>query len=155
MSMPARLKSELDQSHIAYSALSHVPTQLAQYTASMMHVPGKKVAKTVVLRAGRKTLLAVLPASYVVNFRKLSAIVGGPVRLVQEQECDRLFPDCEPGAIPPFGELYGLPVYLDEALAEDPQIIFSAGTCSDSVRMSNADFIRLVKPKIWKFAEKP
>lgn len=155
MAMPARLKSELDQSHIAYSAVSHVPTQLAQFTASMIHVPGKKVAKTVVLRSGWRMFLAVLPASYRINFSRLAAIIGAPVQLVEEQEYKRLFPDCERGAIPPFGELYGLPVFLDETLAEDPQIIFNAGTCSDSVRISNADFIRLVKPKIWKFAEKP
>ena len=155
MMMPARLKSILDQEHVGYLAFSHVPTYSAQYAASVMHVPGKEVAKTVVLRTGKDVLLAVLPASYQVNLEKLSAAVGARVRLVEENECNRLFPDCEPGVFPPFGELYGLPVYLDSALAEDPEIILSAGTRSDAVRMSNADFVRMVKPKIRSFAENP
>jgi len=75
------------------------------------------------------------------------------VELVDERECHKLFPDCQPGSVPPFGELYGLPVYLDEALAEDPEIIFSAGTLSDGIRMGNADFVHLVKPRICSFAE--
>lgn len=155
MTMPARLKSVLDQKHIAYSEVFHLPTYSAQGAASVMHVPGKEVAKAVVLRAGDKAIVAVLPASYHVNLKKLSALVGVPVVLAEEQGCNKLFPDCEPGAVPPFGELYGLPVYLDEALAEDPEIIPSAGTHSDAIRMGNADFVRLVKPHVCSFAEKP
>lgn len=155
MMMPARLKSILKHDHVEYSSLSHVPTYSAQYAASVMHVSGKEVAKTVVLRAGKDILLAVLPASYQINLEKLSAIVGSHVRLVDESECNRLFPDCEPGVFPPFGELYGLPVYLDTALAEDPEIILSAGTRTDAVRMGNADFVRMVKPRIRSFAENP
>jgi Ala-tRNA(Pro) deacylase len=155
MMMPARLKSILDQEHVGYLAFSHVPTYSAQYAASVMHVPGKEVAKTVVLRTGKDVLLAVLPASYQINLEKLSAAVGARVRLVEENECNGLFPDCEPGVFPAFGELYGLPVYLDGALAEDPEIILSAGTRSDAVRMGNADFVRMVKPKIRSFAENP
>ena len=153
MMMPARLKSILKHDHVDFLALSHVPTYSAQYAASVMHVPGKEVAKTVVLRAGKNILLAVLPASYQIDLEKLSAVVGSRVRLVDENECNRLFPDCEPGVFPPFGELYGLPVYLDTALAEDPEIILSAGTRSDAVRMCNADFVRMVKPRIRSFAE--
>jgi Ala-tRNA(Pro) deacylase len=76
------------------------------------------------------------------------------VQLLEQDKCNELFPDCETGAIPPFGELYGVPVYLDEALAEDEEIVFSAGTLSESVRMGSADFVRLVKPKICSFAER-
>jgi Ala-tRNA(Pro) deacylase len=112
------------------------------------------VAKTVILRAGQQVLLAVLPASYHVNLAKLAALVGTPVELVDERQCNKLFPDCQPGAVPPFGELYGLPVYLDEALADDPEIIFSAGTLSDGIRMGNADFVHLAKPRICSFADK-
>jgi len=106
------------------------------------------------LRSGEQVLLAVLPASYHVNLRSLGKVIGSPVELLDERECYKLFPDCQPGAVPPFGELYGLPVYLDEALAEDPEIIFSAGTLSDAIRMGNADFVHLVKPRICSFAEK-
>lgn len=154
MTIPARLKSHLDEAHVSYSQMSHISTYSTQYTASVMHVPGKEVAKTVVLRGGGNNLLAVLPASYHINLKRLSVLVGLPVELLEEKECNKLFPDCEPAAVPPFGELYRLPVYLDEALAEDPQIIFSAGTHSDAIRMSNADFVRLVKPRVCSFAER-
>jgi Ala-tRNA(Pro) deacylase len=155
MTIPAKLKSHLDQNHIRYSPVVHEPARSSQYTASLLHVPGKRVAKTVVLRAGEQVLLAVIPASYHVNPNRLAAVMGAkaPVKLVEEAECYTLFPDCQPGAVPPFGELYGLPVYLDEALAEDPEIIFSAGTLSDGIRMGNADFVHLVKPRICSFAE--
>jgi len=153
MTMPARLKSHLDQSKISYSQISHIPTYTAQGAASVMHVPGKEVAKTVVVRAGEKTLLAVLSASFHVNLNKLASIVGCDVRLATESECYASFPDCEPGAVPPFGELYGLPVYMDEALADDPEIIFSVGTHSDAIRMGNADFVHLAKPQICSFVD--
>jgi Ala-tRNA(Pro) deacylase len=154
MTIPARLKSHLDQARVSYSPVSHVPTSGSQYAAMVLHVPGKVVAKTVALRAGNQNILAVLPASYHINLKKLAGIVGQPVGLLGENECDELFPDCEPGAVPPFGELYHVPVYLDEALAEDPEIIFSAGTRSDGVRMGNADFVRLARPRVCSFAEK-
>lgn len=154
MTIPARLKSHLDEAHVSYSPISHVPTRSPQYAGAVMYAPGEKVAKTVVLRGGEKNLLAVLPASYHINLKKLSVLVGAPVGLLEEKECNKLFPDCEPGAVPPFGELYRLPVYLDEALAEDPKIIFSVGTYSDAIRMGNADFVRLVKPRVCSFAER-
>ena len=101
-----------------------------------------------------ENILAVLPASYRINLEKLSTVAGKPVALLEEDKCDKLFPDCEPGAVPPFGELYDMPVYLDQALAEDPEIIFSAGTRTDGVRMGSADFMRLAKPRVCSFAEK-
>jgi len=154
MLMPERLESHLNQNHIAYSLILHSPTRSAQFAASVMHLPGKGVAKSVALRAGKKIILVVLPASYHINLEKLSAIAGAKVRLLEMDKCDELFPDCETGAIPPFGELYGVPVYLDEALAEDVEIVFSAGTLSESVRIGNADFVRLVNPRVCSFAEK-
>jgi Ala-tRNA(Pro) deacylase len=154
MLMPERLESHLDQNHIAYSLILHVPTHSAQVAAALMHFPGKEVAKTVALCAGEKVLLAVLPASYYVNFEKLSAVVGDQVQLLEQEKCNEAFPDCEAGAIPPFGELYGVPVFLDEALAEDVEIVFGAGTLSENVRMGKRDYVRLVKPKICSFAEK-
>lgn len=154
MLMPERLESHLDQSHIAYSLILHAPTYSAQVAASRMHFPGKEVAKTVALCAGEKVLLAVLPASYHINFEKLSTIVGDRVKLLEQQKCNEAFPDCETGAISPFGELYGVPVFLDEALAEDEKIVLGGGTLSNSVRMGSADFVRIAKPKICSFAEK-
>jgi Ala-tRNA(Pro) deacylase len=153
MTIPARLTAHLEQSHAAYFPIHHTPARSSQYTASLLHVPGKHVAKTVALRAGEQILLAVLPASYHVNVEKLGAAVGGPVKLIDEEECYQLFPDCQPGAIPPFGELYGFPVYLDAALAQVREIIFSAGTLSDAIRMGNTDFVYMVKPRICSFAD--
>jgi len=151
--MPARLKTILDTQHVPYSAISHAHAFGAQYAASVMHIHGRDVAKTVVLRAGKQVLLAVLPACRRVNLEKLAHIAHSPVELVEEEECKRLFPDCEPGVFPAFGELYGLPVYMDESLAEDPGITFSAGTRSEGIRLAYADFLRLAKPWVCSFAE--
>jgi Ala-tRNA(Pro) deacylase len=154
MLMPERLESHLEQNHVTYSLILHEPTPSAQVAASLMHLPGKTVAKSVALCAGERVLLAVLPASCRINFEKLSAIVGQRVQLLEQEKCNEEFPDCETGAIPPFGELYGVPVILDAALAEDREIVFSAGTLSESVRMAKSDFVRLVRPTICSFAEK-
>ncbi|MBZ5659356.1 MAG: YbaK/EbsC family protein [Acidobacteriia bacterium] len=154
MTMPSRLKAHLEQAHVSYTRIPHIPARSSQYAASLLHVPGREVAKTVALRAGKQVVLAVLPASYRVDLEKLAGLVGAPVQLIGEEECSELFPDCQSGAVPPFGELYGLPVYLDEALAEDPEIVFSAGTLSDGIRMGNADFVHLVKPRICSFANR-
>jgi Ala-tRNA(Pro) deacylase len=154
MLMPERLELHLNVKHIPYSLIFHAPTDSAQVAASAMHVAGKEVAKAVALQAGNREILAVLPASYRINFEKLSSIVGAKVQLMDEEKFSELFPDCERGVIPAFGELYGVPVYLDEALAEDPEIVLSAGTHSDSVRMGNVDFMHLAEPQVCSFAEK-
>ena len=128
--MPERLESHLALNQIAFSLISHRPTPTAQLTASSMHLSGKMVAKSVALCAGEKSP-GDPTASYRINFEKLSAIVGERVQLLEQEKCNEEFPDCETGAtIPPFGELYGAPVILDAALAEDPEIVFSAGTCA-------------------------
>jgi len=154
MLMPQRLESHLNVKHVPYLLIYHSPTESAQEAASAMHLPGKEVAKAVALQAGIRPILAVLPASYRINFQKLSAILGTKVELMDEEQFSELFPDCERGVIPAFGELYGVPVYLDEALAEDPEIILSAGTHSDNVRLGNVDFVHLAEPQICSFAEK-
>jgi Ala-tRNA(Pro) deacylase len=154
MLMPRRLESHLEVKRIPYAMLFHTPTGSAQMAASAMHVPGKEVAKAVALKAGHRDVLAVLPASYRINFAKLSAIIGAEVKLMDEESFSELFSDCERGVISPFGELYGVPVYLDEALTEDPEIILSAGTHSDCVRMANVDFVHLAEPQVCSFAEK-
>lgn len=154
MLMPRRLESHLDVKRIPYSMIFHAPADSAQMAASAMHLSGKAVAKAIALRAGAREILAVLPASHRINFEKLSAIVGTEVRLMDEDAFSELFPDCERGVISPFGELYGVPVYLDEALAEDPEIILSAGTYCDCVRMGSVEFVHLAEPQICSFAEK-
>lgn len=155
MSIPARLKALLDKNSVRYTAITHSPAYTAQAAAEAMHVPGKELAKTVVLRAGEEeTILAVLPASAHVNLRELSVVVGKPLRLATEKEFAGLFPDCELGAMPPFGELYNLPVYVDESLASDIEIVFNAGTHHEAIRMRFEDFARMVRPVRCSFGEK-
>ncbi len=154
MTVSARLKELLDKNKVRYATLTHSPAYTAQAAAATLHVPGKKLAKTVVVKAGEETVLAVLPASYHVNLKKLGEILGTPVRLAAENEFASLFPDCELGAMPPFGMLYGLPVVADRVLAEDEEIVFHAGTHRDAIRMRFEDFEKLAQPKLASFAEK-
>ena len=148
MSMSARLKSFLDENKVQYTLMSHSPAYTAQAAAATLHVPGKELAKTVVLRAGEETVLAVLPASFHVDLKKLGGLVGKALRLATEQEFGDLFPDCELGAMPPLGNLYSLRVFADESLAADEEIVFNAGTHRDAIRMRYADFARLTSPAV-------
>ncbi|MBI1738549.1 MAG: YbaK/EbsC family protein [Acidobacteria bacterium] len=152
--MSARLKTYLDENKVHYTLMSHSPAYTAQAAAATMHVPGKELAKSVVVTAGSQSALAVLPASFHVNLKKLGELLGKPTRLASEQEFISLFPDCELGAMPPFGQLYKLPVYVDRALEGDEEIVFNAGTHRDAIRMKYADFKRLASPQVADFATK-
>jgi Ala-tRNA(Pro) deacylase len=154
MSMSARLKSFLDENHIHYTLMTHSPAYTAQSAAATLHIPGKEVAKTVVVRRGSETALAVLPASCHVNLTRLGKLAGGETRLASEAEFIDKFPDCELGAMPPFGNLYRLPVYVDEKLAADDEIVFNAGTHRDAIRMRFKDFEKLAHPMVAGFADK-
>jgi Ala-tRNA(Pro) deacylase len=154
MSISTRLKNLLDENHIPYTPMAHTTAYTAQGAAATMKISGKELAKTLVLRVGEDTVLAVLPAAHHASLEKLGGLLGKPVRLATEQEFCDLFPDCELGAMPPFGELYGLPVYVDESLAADEEIVFNAGTHHDAIRLRYADFARLVKPVVAAFAPK-
>ena len=154
MTMSARLKSFLDENCVQYTLMSHSPAYTAQAAAATLHVPGKELAKTVVLRAGDDMVLAVLPASYHVNLKKLGALVGKTLRLASEKEFADLFPDCELGAMSPFGNLYNLRVFADESLAADEEIVFNAGTHRDAIRMGYDEFVQVVKPQVAAFADK-
>ena len=154
MSVPQRLKFFLQSNHVHYDTLPHPTTYTAQGTAALMRISGREIAKTVVLRAGEReeeTILAVLPGARHVKLDKFAALIGKPVRLATELEFANLFPDCELGAMPPFGALYNLPVYMDESLAKDDEVVFNAGTHHDAVRVAYADFVRLAKPTICSF----
>jgi Ala-tRNA(Pro) deacylase len=154
MSISTRLKSFLDENQVLYSVLTHTMAYTAQGAAATMQISGRELAKTVVLWAGEEMILAVLPAPYHVRLDKLAAEAGKSVRLATEQEFSNLFPDCELGAMPPFGSLYNLPVYVDESLAADEAIVFNAGTHRDAIRVRYDDFVRLTKPKVCSFAQK-
>ena len=148
MPISARIKNHLEENKIPYSLLTHPSSYTAQGAAAVMHVPGREVAKTVVVQAGKDYYLVVLPASYHVKPEKIAHVIGLPTRLASEDEFCSLFPDCELGAMPPLGELYGLSVYVDETLAAGKEIIFNAGTHRDAIRMSYDDFVRLAHPTV-------
>jgi Ala-tRNA(Pro) deacylase len=155
MSISTRLKGFLDENQISYSVMTHTAAYTAQgAAAATMQISGKELAKTVVLWVGEEMILAVLPAPNHVSLDKLAAVVGKSVRLATEQEFSGLFPDCEPGTMPPFGSLYNLPVYVDESLAADEAIVFNAGTHRDAIRMRYEDFVRLAIPSVCSFAQK-
>lgn len=151
--MNIRLRNFLDKEKVQYTHETHRTAYTAQAVAQEEHVPGKLVAKTVVVKVDDGFALAVMPATARANFARLKSALGAKteVRLATELEFTGMFPDCEVGAMPPFGNLYGLPVYVDAALTQDPEIIFNAGTHQDTIRMRYADFERLAKPKIFAF----
>ena len=148
-----RLKEYLDQEKVPYQHDVHRTAYTAQEVAAEEHVPGKMVAKTVVVRVDDRFALAVLPASLRVDLSALKASLSAKeVRLAPEFEFTGLFSDCDVGAMSPFGNLYGLPVYVEESLTKDPEIVFNAGTHQDTIRMPYADFARLVQPQVIVFA---
>ena len=154
MGVLTRLKDYLDENKIKYVKISHSRAYTAQEVAASVHIPGKELAKTVVVKVGDGFAMVVLPASRKINFDRLKTVVGNnEVSLAEEKEFKGLFPDCEVGAMPPFGNLYNQPVYVASALAEDKEIAFNAGTHTDIIKISYSDFENLVKPTIGTFSE--
>lgn len=149
MAARERLEKYLREEGVAFETMSHPVAYTAQEVAAAQHTPGRQLAKVVLANADGELVMLVLPASYRIDFPKLkSALKAGKVRLAKEEEFAGTFTDCEVGAMPPFGHLYGLPVYVDESLAKVREMVFKAGTHSTSVRMKYADYERLAKPKI-------
>jgi Ala-tRNA(Pro) deacylase len=153
--MNPRLSEFLDKERVPYQQEFHRTVYTAQQVAAEEHIPGRMMAKTVVIKVDGHFGMAVLPATTRTDTAKLqSALKAKELRLASELEFAALFPDCEAGAMPPFGNLYGLPVYVDESLAKDHEIVFNAGTHQETIRMKYADFARLAKPTILEFARK-
>lgn len=150
-----KLKELLDGESIKYVAISHSPAYTAQEAAASAHIPGKELAKTVIVKVGGKMAMAVLPASYRIDLGLLREAIGTKeIALASEAEFGDTFPGCEVGAMPPFGNLFDMEVYVAESLAEDDAIAFNAGTHSELIRMNYTDFERIVKPKVVKFSAK-
>lgn len=148
-----RLKEFLDSHDVKYVTMSHSPAYTAQEIAAAAHVSGWEMAKTVIVKIDGEFAMAVLPASEHIDFEALKeALDGSKVELATEAEFKDLFPKCDVGAMPPFGNLYGLPVYVAPELAEDEQIVFSAGSHTELVRMNYQDFEDLVQPSMLSFA---
>jgi Ala-tRNA(Pro) deacylase len=149
----SRVKDFLETNHIVYSTIVHPTSYTAQGTAAYAHVPGHELAKTVVVKADSQLVMAVLPASAQLDlaaFKKLTNAKA--VALAAEPEFGTKFPDCDLGAMPPFGNLYGIPVYVEARLAEDKEIAFNAGTHNELAKMKYDDFERLVNPIVGQFA---
>jgi Ala-tRNA(Pro) deacylase len=144
-----RLHNLLDEHHAPYTTFHHERTVTAHDTAAATHVNRELFAKTVMLKVDGTMAMMVMPAAYRVDLTRLSRALGGAVvELAEETEFKDLFPDCEPGAMPPFGHLYGMPVYVDSRLAHQPDIVFNAGTHTDAVRMPYAEFEKLAEPEM-------
>ncbi len=152
--MPSKkLKKYLDDNNIKYIIIRHSPAFTAQEVAGMAHIPGKDMAKTVIVSIQGKTAMVVIPASLKIDFSLLKKITGvNDIELATEEEFKYMFPDCEIGAMPPFGNLYDMDVFAEKSLTEESEIAFTACTHSELVKMSYKDFEKLVKPKIGTFA---
>ncbi|MCU0612231.1 MAG: YbaK/EbsC family protein [Candidatus Eisenbacteria bacterium] len=148
-----RVKEFLNAQGVRYISIHHSPAYTAQEVAASAHVPGKELAKTVMVKLDGRMAMAVLPASYKVDFGALAAAAGvSKAELATEAEFKDLFPECELGAMPPFGNLYGMEVYAAKRLAEDAEIAFNAGTHRELIRLRYEDFSRLVHPRLVSFA---
>jgi Ala-tRNA(Pro) deacylase len=144
-----RLQSYLRDNGVCFTLRHHARAFTAQEIARCEHISGDLVAKPVVIVADGLTMLLVLPASYLVQMSKLAEALGATeVHLADEQQLAGMFLDCEVGALPPFGNLYGLDVYVDRTIAEDEHIEFRAGTHTDTIGIAYQDFARLVQPRI-------
>jgi len=148
-----RLKEYLNRNNVKFVSIVHSEAYTAQEIAALVHVPGKELAKTVVIKKDGQTAMAVLPASYKIDWSLLKAVTGAVrVELAGEQEFRDMFPDCEVGAMPPFGNLYGMEVFTETSLANDREIVFNAGSHIELIKLSFEDFSRLVKPKVAHFS---
>lgn len=144
-----KLRNYLDDNDVEYVTISHSPAYTAQRIAELTNTPGKELAKTVIVKMDDKFAMAVLPASRRVDLDHLKDAVGATeVTLASESEFKLLFPDCEVGAMPPFGNLYDMGVYVAEQLTEDEDIAFNAGSHTELVRMSYQDYAKLVTPQV-------
>ena len=148
----AKLQEYLDERRIRYVAIKHSPAFTAQELAAATHIPGKEVAKTVVVKLDGTMALVVLPAPEMVRLNHLRIETGADhVAIASEEEFKGRFPDCEVGAMPPFGNLYNMEVYVDQSLAKDHEIAFNAGSHTELVQMAYADFEELVQPYVISF----
>jgi Ala-tRNA(Pro) deacylase len=148
--MPVKkLKDFLDSQGVKYISITHSPAYTAQEIAACAHIHGKDLAKTVMVKADGKLAMAVVPASHKVRLDHLRSMVGArDLELASELEFKDRFPDCDIGAMPPFGNLYGMEVYVSETLSQDKDIAFNAGSHTELVQLPYKDFERLAHPKV-------
>src|SRR5205809_6458552 len=148
--MPVRkLKEFLDRERVKYISIIHSTAYTTHEVAASAHITGKELAKTVIVELGGKMAMAVLPANRKIVLQDLREVTGSDeVKFASEEQFKEKFPDCETGAMPPFGNLYGMDVYVAEGLTENDQIAFNAGSHTEVIKLSYKDFERLVQPKV-------
>jgi Ala-tRNA(Pro) deacylase len=147
--IPGHILQYLNQEGVDFERLSHARAVSATELAQTLHVTGRRVAKAVIVEASGRCVLCVLPATEWIDLRRLASELDTPnIRFVPESEFHAMFRDCEVGAEPPFGSLYGMPVIVDRALAREPEIVFRAGSHEEAIQMTYADFARLERPKV-------
>lgn len=151
-----RLKKFLDDNGVGYDVMHHDPAFTAQELAARMHISGYEFIKVVVVKLEGTFALAALPAPLRVNFKMLAEAAGvKKCSLASEEEFQQLFPDCELGAMPPFGNLYNLTTYVDQDVTHNENIVINAGTHAEAIRLRYADFARLARPRVVRFGEPP
>jgi len=150
-----KLIQYLEENQVKFTRIIHSTAYTAQVIAHRAHISGNMVAKTIILKEpGDKYLMAVVPANYQIDLDKISGLHGSKLELADEEEFCRLFPGCETGGMPPFGNLFGLRVYVSETLAHSNEIAFNAGNHRELLQLSFKDYNRLVKPTIGGFSRK-
>ncbi|HXM27222.1 MAG TPA: YbaK/EbsC family protein [Chthoniobacterales bacterium] len=154
MEIPNKLINYLNEKKIGYEILHHPEAFTAQTIAAAEHVKGRHHAKVVMVKSGGEHLMTVLPADSRVDLEKLEKLTGKSTSLEREAEFKDLFPDCAPGTMPPFGDLYGVQTYVDRNLASEDYIVFEAGTHTDAIRLAYSDYERAAKPRVEEFAVK-
>jgi Ala-tRNA(Pro) deacylase len=150
---PRSLDEFLRKARVPYTTFRHAPAFTAMHAAAVSHVPGRSWAKTVVCLADGEAIFAVVPAHYTVDLEKLGAVSGCKgVRLASAAEGAELYPDCEEGTMPPFGQLYLQRVFVEECFVGDPEMVFNAGTHTDCIRMHYGDFADIAQPVVGRFS---
>ena len=150
--MPVKkLKEFLDSHKVKYVSMTHSPAFTSQEIAAAAHISGKQLAKTVIIKVDGHLAMVVVPANDQVNFAKLRDVIGATADLASESEFKDKFAGCEVGAMPPFGNLYDMPVYISSRLGQQDHILFNAGSHSELMQLAYHDFERLVKPKVVAF----
>ena len=156
MNCRERMEAYLRENDVPFEVRRHETAYTMSEVAAAMHESGKHVAKVVIVRAGEEMVMLVLPSSYRLNMARVRKVLAvEKVRLAHESEFGDLFSDCSPGAMPPFGNLYGVPVYVERALAEQTDILFRVGTHQHMMKVAYVDLARLVQPVVGEFAYVP
>ena len=154
MGIPKQLIDCLNENKVRYEVLHHPEAVTAQRIAQAEHVKGRHHAKVVMVKSGEQHLMTVLPADHQIDLEKVEKAIGKTASLDREEEFKSLFPDCAIGAMPPFGNLYGLPTYVDKHLAQEEYIVFEAGTHTDAIKLTYRDYEKIVKPQVEDLAIK-